>query len=498
MGLKTLYFDNICGYITSATVENGRLSEFFIEKENDGPLVGNIYKGKVESVLTGMQAAFVNCGLEKNCFLPLIDKFDCSGYDGEDNQSETNLNLKVGDEICVQVIKPPVGNKGAKVTTRLEFVGKALIYLPDAPFCGVSRKIHDDELRKNLIYTSSKLIDEGEGVIVRTVAPHAKTEQLKFEIKYLKNLYKNVKKSFLTAKTGDLLYADVSLPARIMRDTLSCDVQQIIVGNKTLENALSDLVALYPPRSKKPLVLFENGRDMFDETGISKQIAELVSPRVELEKGAYLIIERTEALTVIDVNTGKFTGDDNLEQTVYQTNIIAAREIARQVKLRNIGGIVVVDFIDMQSSEHKKSVVEELEKALKTDKFKCQVSPMSKLGLVEFSRKRIGASPLNFLTKPCKHCRQEGVTKSFEYLIFCIRAKLLNLIAGGTSTVCVDMNFDLALKLLDWSEMIADIKSNAPQARIYIISHRTWNEEKVTYRIESSNFALPLGAVLMY
>ena len=500
MSFKTLYFDNFCGYSMSAIVENDKLIEFSFEEDSAGTIVGNIYKGRVESVLPGMQAAFVNCGLERNCYLSADEaSFDKSKYDGGDAERPLAFNVKEGDEVIVQVVKAPIGKKGAKVTLGLSFVGKGLIYLPDTPFVGVSRKIADEELRKNLIYTATKLISEGDGVIIRTAAPHAKRGQLELELTYLKNLYKKVKASFKTAGVGDLLYSDVALPIRVMRDTLSNDVEQIMVGSKEVESLLSEFVALYPPRGRKQILIHDGKRDMFEETGLADQISEIISPRVELENGAYLVIEKTEALTVIDVNTGKFVGDDSLEQTVYYTNILAAREIARQVRLRNIGGIVIVDFIDMQTAAHKNALVEELERALKNDKAKCLVSPMSRLGLVEFTRKRTGAATDELMIKPCKQCRQVGYTKSFLYILYGVRAKILALIAEGNNTLCLDMNFDVAQKLINSQAIIDDLKSRAPQARIYIISHRTWGEEKVTYRCESGgSFALPEGTVLLY
>ncbi|MDE6001827.1 MAG: ribonuclease E/G, partial [Clostridia bacterium] len=368
-----------------------------------------------------------------------------------------------------------------------------LIYMPDPPCVGVSRKIIDAELRRNLIYSAERLIGRNEGLIVRTAAPYLKRNQITVELGYLKNLYAKVSAAAESASVGTLLYTDLSLPMRIMRDTLSYDVEKIIVGNKGLERLISDLVNLYPIESRIPVVLHNTGRDMLEEYGLAGQILELASPKVRLENGANLVIDKCEAMTVIDVNTGKFTGDYNLEQTVYHTNILAAREIARQVRLRNIGGIIIVDFIDMLDPAHRKSIVEELERSLKNDPAKCAVSPMSKLGLVEFSRKRTGFSPLTLMTKPCTNCRGGGHVKSNELIAWEMRAKLLNLCVNGAQGIRVDLNAELLERFLARSEFIDDLKERCNGAEIYFVPHKSFGVEKITYRTDIVN--LPPNAV---
>ena len=259
-----------------------------------------------------------------------------------------------------------------------------------------------------------------------------------------------------------------------------------------MKEGVEKLLGLYPADTRRPVVLHDNGRDMFDDTGIAKQILAIASPRVDLENGGYIIIEKTEALTVIDVNTGKFTGDYNLEQTVYHTNLLAAREIARQVRLRNIGGIIVVDFIDMNSVAHNRALVDEFERLLKTDKAKCAVSPMSQFGLVEFTRKRIGARPLSKMIKPCKYCRDAGYTMTAEYVLMGLRARLLNALADGAKAIRIDMNNDVLDKLLKWSELLADLKEHAKGVKIYAVPHRTYHEEQINIRVD--DFDIPSDA----
>lgn len=482
MAKKTIFFDEYCGYATAAVVENGRITEFSFEKKDNISIIGNIYKGRIEKVLPGMNAAFVSCGLEKNCYLCVDDAYpDIGKYDCESGGAPTVPELREGDEIAVQIVKPPVGSKGAKVTPCFSFVGKNLIYMPDTPFIGVSRKITDEELRKNLIYSASRMKTQDEGIVLRTSSPYARRSQLEHELTYLRNLHAGVKKAAREAVIGQLIYTELELPMRVMRDTLSYETEKIIVGTPKLEKIMRDLVGLYPPANRCQVIRHSKGTDLMEDYGLSRQVEELTSPRVGLKNGAYLIIERTEALTVIDVNTGGFTGDDSLEQTVYQTNIAAAREIARQVRLRNIGGIVVVDFIDMSLPAHRASLVEELERALKKDSAKCSVSPMSRLGLVEFTRKRTGASALTQMTKPCRHCRG-GRTLSSRYILLGARAKILAVYAEGNRRIRIDMNNELAVRLDEWKALKENLMECCADAEIYLVPHRSYGEEQIHIR----------------
>lgn len=483
MSKKTLFFDDYCGYQMSVIVEDGKITEFGFEKKDNLSIVGNIYKGRVESVLPGMNAAFINCGLERNCYLSTDDIFfDRNKYDGN-GDIPPSPDFHEGDEIAVQVVKAPVGTKGARVSANLSFVGKHIIYLPATPFVGVSRKIADDELRKNLIYSAERMKTNDEGIVLRTASPYAKRGYLEQQLDYLRNLYNGVKAKQSECAVGDLLYSDLELPMRVMRDTLSYDIERIIVGSPRLEKVIRDIVNLYPSANRRPVYLHDTGRDMLAEYGLSEQIHALYSSRVNLDNGAYLVIEKTEAFTSIDVNTGKFTGDDSLEQTVYYTNILAAREIARQVKLRNIGGIVVVDFIDMANPEHAKSLVAELKRALKNDPAKCCVAQMSEFGLVEFTRKRVGSSPLALMSKPCKHCK-DGKVKTPRYALLGMRAKLLKLYYDGNMHIRVDMHGELLEQLLSWDELQADLKARLKGAHLYVVPRKSYSEDQITCRCD--------------
>lgn len=497
---KKLYFDSQYGLEHYACTEDGKLSAYEVERLVKGAAVGNIYKGKVTNVLNGMQAAFVDCGLEKHCYISVADMCHEKGkYVGEEIDIPSTLNLKEGDEVLVQITKPPVGNKGAKVTANLSFVGKYTIYTPLTPFIGVSAKISDAELRKNLLFEAKSSVSGNEGLIVRTAAPYALRGVKLQEINYLRKLYQNVLKAFKTAPVGALLYSDSPLHLRVLRDVMLAAGDEIFIGSKAVYEDVLSLQDTLPSFMPAKITYRDEHTDLFFEEGLYKQFGLSLQPKVELENGTYIIIEQTEALTVIDVNTGKFTGEDSLEQTVYTTNALAAREIARQVKLRNLGGLFVVDFIDMKNEKHEKAIVEELEMALRSDKSKCKVLPMSKFGLVEFTRKRTGTPPSELMCNTCKSCGGFGWTRSAESILGEFRARLLHMLSKGASAVFADMNFDVAAKLFSYEEMKRNIAALYPFARVYIVGHRTYGEDAMYFReADGANFVIPEGTVLLY
>ncbi len=497
---KKLYFDNHCGMESYAICEDGVLTEYISEPAASGAVVGNIYKGRVTDVLNGMQAAFVDCGLERHCYISVADMTGDRGAVGYGEVDiPATLNLHVGDEIMVQVIKPAIGKKGAKVTTNISFVGKYEVYMPNTPFLGVSLKISDPELRDNMIFSAKQLINDGEGIIVRTAAPYAVQSDKAREINLFRKLFGLIKDRFESAPVGELLYSDSPLHIRILRDVMLETGDEIHVGNKWLYDGIKQLTGSYSEAESVKLILHDEHTDMFFSEGISEQFLKTLQPKAELDNGAYIVIDRTEALTVIDVNTGKYTGEDSLEQTVFSTNVLATREIARQIKLRNLGGLFVVDFIDMSDEKHKKAIVQELEKALKKDSVRCKVLPMSKFGLVEFTRKRTGAAVSDAVMRKCKQCDGTGSMRGHTSLCMEFRARLLQILSEGATTVCADINFDLANSVLEFTELKENISALYPQARVYIIAHRTYREDTFNFRsINSPAFSLPGGAMLLY
>ena len=410
---KNIYLDKNGGNYIAALAEGERLLEYHIERDDDSNIVGNIYKGKVVNVLEGMQAAFVNVGLKKNAYLYVNEILPDKGDLADGVDIPCTLNLKEGDEILVQVVKDQVGNKGVKCSPHLSFAGVYLVYMPSFDIIGISRKIEDEAVREKL----SKMVEGFKrkgmgGFVVRTAAAKASKKELKREAEDLYSQYEQTVRFAETVSAPVQVHAEGDLVTRMLRDVYSSEVEHIYFGNKVMYDAVIEGKCLNEKlcanagihcnraffggnakrhdEYKKKAVLFDKSTDMFKHFGLDKEVDKLLRNRVELSSGAYLIIDKTEALTVIDVNTGKYTGKKNLEETVFQTNMLAAVEIARQVRLRNIGGIVVVDFIDMEIEEHRNDVVSALETALRQDRSKCNVLGMSALGLHIFGSRGCG------------------------------------------------------------------------------------------------------------
>jgi ribonuclease G len=499
---KEWFLDRLCGQKLAALLTDGKLTEFYCEAEDRNSCVGNIYKGKVVNLLSGMNAAFIHCGLARNCYLSMDEFYtDCNKYDGDLGEIASQpLNLKVGDEIIVQVTKPPRGNKGAKVTTHLSFVGKSCIYLPNTDFLGISRKITDETERARLLQALDKIRQKtGGGYIARTQAPYATPKQMKAETEYLQNLYKKMLKTAETAEVGALLYEDEDLPARMMRDSFGDEISVIHVGDAELYERIKALVSLRSDIPMRKLVMHNGKLSMFQEYGIMPLVYEATRPNVSLPCGAYIVIDETEAMTVIDVNTGSFTGNKNLEDTVFQVNLEAAKEIARQVRLRNVGGIVVVDFIDMAKEEHKVAITEELRKYLAKDKAKCKVLDMSEFCLTQFTRKRIGAEALSFLLKPCPNCAGNGHIHDDIFVVTRIRDAILDCFAQGWTSAIVDLNESVMEKILQEGTFSIEVKNRWRDKRIYLIPHKTFKEEEFTLKGEVAGILnLPDKARLLY
>lgn len=492
---KNLFFDYFGSDCFAAVAEGGRLVEFHLDSGSDSEISGNIYKGRVVNVLEGMRAAFVAFGQEKNGYLYAGDI--PSEAAAAASVSAPPLNVKEGDEVMVQVSKSPIGKKGARLSMCLSFVGKNLIYMPTANFCAISRKITDEDDRTRLMGTAEKLSEKGGGFIMRTNARHADPRVLSAEANYLRELYADTLESYKTASVGDMIYRDADLHARLLRDFDLDGIDKIYIGDEQTFNRAERLFKR--ARRKNKLVLYNGEREMFEYFGLEKQVYELMSSRVELENGSYLIFDHTEALTAIDVNTGRFIGDTNLEDTVFSTNILAAKEIARQVRLRNIGGIVVVDFIDMASEEHRAALVAELEKCLQEDRSKCNVVPMTGLGLIQFSRKKFKSDNVAMLTKTCPHCKGAGYILSDAYIAFRIQIAIKKCFAEGYESAIVELNAGVFADILAKRRFSALVKGEWRNKRVYMIPHRTFHEEHFTVRGDNSGvLTLPDTAKLLY
>ena len=499
---KEWFFDRYCGQQFAALVEDGKLAEFTTEKEPRGEAVGNIYKGRVTNVLAGMNAAFISCGLNKNCYLSMEETYtDYTKYDGTPVVTNAApLNLKEGDEIIVQLTKPSRGTKGAKVTTHLSFVGKTLIYLPNTDFLGISRKITDETERENLLKTAEKLRGKSkDGFIVRTSATRATQKQLKKEAEYLKKLYLKTLKNAENAPACALLYEDEELPVRMMRDAWGDEVVAIHVGDEELYKKLLALIKLRDDIPERKLIKYTGERSMMKEYGITPLVYDSASPIVPLAGGGYLVIEHTEAMTVVDVNTGSYVGESSLEETVFAVNLAAAREIARQVRLRNVGGIVVVDFIDMVEENHRLAVTDELKSCLALDTAKCNVLPMSELCLTQFTRKRVGSEIQSFLLKPCPYCAGKSHVHDDIFVITRLRAAILDCFADGYTAAIIDLNENIMRKILREGMFSIEARKRWRNKRIYFIPHKTYKEEHFTVRGDNAAvLELPDNAQILY
>ena len=482
------FLDRYFGQQYAALLEKGQLAEFSAEDEPRLACVGNIYKGRVANIVSGMNAAFIQCGLHRNCYLSMEDTYtDYTKYDGTMSLTNTeNTALKEGDEVIIQITQPERGTKGAKVTKNLSFVGKNLIYLPNTSFLGISRKITDEEKREKLLNAVEKMRDtQEEGFIIRTQAVFATQVQLKKEAAYLKNLHLNMQEKAKTSPVGEVLYEDEDLPVRVVRDSIGETVTAIHVGDEELYQRLLSLIRLNGNLSEKKLVKFDGERSMYQTYGITPLIYDAAKPIVPLENGAHLVIEHTEAMTVIDVNTGSFTGKKNLKDTVLQTNLIAAKEIARQMRLRNVGGIVAVDFIDMANEEDRVAVNEELQKHLALDNTKCNVLPMNELCVTTFTRKRVGSEVLEYLVKPCSSCGGMGHVHEDIFVVTRMRAALLNCFADGNTTAVVDLNVRIMKKILQEGLFSIEAKGRWKDKQIYFIPHKTYKEDHFTVHGET-------------
>ena len=391
----------------AALLEDGKLSEIFIQRNEQNRINGNIYKARVANVLPGMESAFLDIKLDKNAFLHIRDYCDLNG--------PIENVLKRNDEIIVQILKEPRGDKGARVTTHYTIPGKYMVLMPNDNHIAISQKIKDPLERERLEKLIDRLKPNEMGVIIRTAAKDKNDTQLKKEMQYLVKKWNNAEKKFKTSKVGDILYSDNDMVTRTVRDVFSNQVDELIIDDEKRYWEIVDYVKAFSDDTFKTKVkLFESSLQIFDHYGVTKGLEEALNERVWLPCGGYLIIQKTEALISIDVNTGKNTGNSNLEETVVQTNIEASIEIARQLRIRNLSGIIIIDFIDMRVEEDKLKVVEVLEENLKKDRIKNNIIHFTDLGLVEMTRKRQGNPLSKYYQQPCPRCNGTGVIKSKE------------------------------------------------------------------------------------
>ncbi|KTF36405.1 ribonuclease G, partial [Xanthomonas vesicatoria] len=416
-----------------AVIENGMLQELHIERGWRRGVVGNIYKGKVQRVMPGMQAAFVEVGLERAAFLHANDVVrlapaPASVVDTEETPIPPPPAASVpivellrdGQDIVVQVVKDPIGTKGARLTTQISIPSRYLVLLPQSKIVGVSARIEDEaeRLRLKTIVSEVSAQHGGFGYIIRTNAEGQPAEALAEDIAYLSRVWTVVERRGREAPPCSIIYEDLSLPLRAVRDLIRKDVEKVKVDSNETFVQLQAFVAKYMPVLAERLELYTGDRPIFDLYGVEDEIGRALNKQVPLKSGGYLVIDQTEAMTTIDVNTGSFVGQRNLEETVFRTNLEAAQAVARQLRLRNLGGIIIIDFIDMDDPEHRRQVLRTLEKALARDHAKTTVYEFSPLGLVEMTRKRTVESLERQLSETCGQCGGRGTIKTAETVTY--------------------------------------------------------------------------------
>jgi len=398
----------------------GVVQELLIERAASRGLVGNIYVGRVARVLPGMQSAFVEIGLERAAFLHVGDIW---------NRGEQPIEriLAEGQPLLAQVLKDPIGTKGARLSTQVSLAGRLLVYLPGDPHIGISQKIGDENGRAALRERLRELLpaDEKGGFIVRTLAESASEDELRADIAYLRQLWSAIRERSLGAQPPLCLYQDLSLAQRVLRDMVSADTARVMIDSRENHQKLAAFSEKYMPQVRDRLEHYTGERPLFDLYNIETEIEKALSRRVELKSGGTLVIDQTEAMTTIDVNTGGFVGSRNFDDTVFKTNLEAAQAIARQLRLRNLGGIIIIDFIDMESVEHRHAVLEELRRGLARDRTRVTLNGFTALGLVEMTRKRTRESLAHVLCEPCPTCSGRGEVRTAHTVCYDILREIL-------------------------------------------------------------------------
>ncbi len=471
-----------------ALLEEGNLVEFYVERPKEKGVVGNIYKGRVVRVLPGMKAAFVDVGLSRTAFLYEGDFLPV--FEGEElfGEQTGTLNrgicevLKEGQEILVQVIKEPVGQKGARLSTNITLPGHYLVYLPYMNHIGVSRKIRDEGERERLRGIVEELRPEGTGWIVRTAAQGASAEEMKPELNFLLSLWEEISSRAERVKAPALVYEELDASLRAVRDLVTREVSSVVIDDRDAYEKILSFLSRAAPHLKGCVKLHEGPKPLFETYGLEVDPKRILSPKVWLKSGGFIVIEPCEAFTAVDVNTGRYVGKKDLEETVYRTNLEAAKEIAYQLRLRNIGGLIVVDFIDMEDPEHREEVFKALREALKKDRAKSVVSPISDFGLLELTRERRRESLYEVFFERCPHCGGEGFVKSRRTLCYEIFRRLEKMsphIKG--KTVELRLHPELAEALAEEADFITEL------------------EKKLNFRLQiTQDNALPLPEYKFY
>ncbi len=491
--------------IRIALVENGQLAEFHIQRPKEKGLVSNIYRGRVVRVLPGMQAAFVDIGLERTGFLYVDDvhvstkdldtimlkgsnpcgnlDFNASMPDIDSapppGMSIENL-LKEGQEITVQVGKDPIGTKGARLTCHITLPCRNLVFMPLTDHIGISRKIQNEEVRKKLKERIEDLRPAGTGFIVRTVAEHATAEELEADMEFLLLLWDEIQDiARQTSKIPSRIYKDLDITLRSVRDLFTDEVSSLILDDHQTYEKLLGFVQTFAPKLMNRISYYEGDAPLFESHGIDVEINRALEKKIWLRSGGYIIIETTEALSVIDVNTGRYVGNNDLEDTIFKTNMEAVKEIAYQLRLRNIGGIIIIDFIDMEDEDHREELFTSFKEAVKKDKSRINILKLSEFGLVQMTRKRSCENLSQMMCEPCHYCGGDGVLKSRRTICYEIFRKISRRAKRHHgSNITINVHPRVADMLLKEEESVTNELEQEIGKRMTIIPSKNFHIEK--------------------
>jgi len=424
---KSIYINSTIGSTRAATLESSTLTDLYIDFPDHKKMVGNIYKGKVQNVIPGMQAAFVDIGFHINAFLPFteisdINKLNDISFSIDDDKNNTKnhdkkVKMEIGDEIMVQVIKEPFLGKGPRVTTELSLAGNLIVLVPNQNYIGISKKISDKYERKRLKNIILDFKPKNFGIIVRTIGTSKNQKTIKSDFQNLLSEWEEINSKFMLNDAPEQIYNDYNFSKIVVRDLFTDDIDKLTIDNKSIYKRIYKNIKSINPAQTKKLHLYKNKIPIFDNHNIENQISKSLKNKVWLKSGAYLIIDHTEAMVVIDVNSGRFIGKKSHEENSLAINIESVNEIAKQLRIRDIGGLIVIDFIDLMNEKNRKKVYDTFKRLLKKDRAKVSISEFSDFGLLQMTRQRVGLSLLYSLTDECKICKGLGRIESSDFLI---------------------------------------------------------------------------------
>lgn len=437
--------------IRVAILENDEVAELYFDREKKDSIIGNIYLGRVQKIMSGLDSAFVDIGVKKNAFLfikEVVSPFDYYEGTNEILKGKIKQILKPGQMLIVQVTRVPMGTKGARLTSLVSLAGRYLVMMPYGDGIGVSKKLDESE-RERLRSLSTRLKIKNMGIVIRTAAKDTKLAILKRELKYLKRLWNNIQKKARRLDSPTLIHEELGLVQRILRDRLTLDFNSIVVDTKQLYDHISNYLIKKIPQMHSKLKLHSGEKPLFEEMGVEKAIDLALKRKVWLKSGGFIVIDKTEALTAIDVNSGRFSGRNDLEETIVHINLEAVEEIVKQIKLRDIGGLIVIDFIDMEKEGNRLKIVEAMKSALQSDNATTNITDISKLGLLEMTRKNVTEGIQDVLCKPCPYCDESGYILSEESMRLKTEREIFKLTKESESeALLIELNSGVAAMVI--------------------------------------------------